>query len=561
MVPMSRVVHPESTLGVRPFGTARPADHHDLHILFECDRPLAGSTRHCLGDVDEVLFSRGADRSHRREMSAGVRRLTILVPDSQMGSPHARLRRVETGWAFEDASGEAATRSRSGAPLRDGSTFELGHTHFLLRSRALSTAPLDGPPDVVTPPSREPALTTLNHECEALFAQGIDAAKNGVPIILIGEAGSGKDTVAHGLHEEARRPGEFVSLDCSQLGRVAGANGANDDVLASLAGHFKCAADGTVFLNEIEGLSPASQLALLSILRSSPRPCGAAVISSVRSNHDLRPEVPRIRADLWAQLAGFTMPLHPLRERREDIGTLLSIVLSRVGGPDAGRLTMDATMGQALLLHVWPYNIAEFETCVRTAIALSTDQAIRWSPAALLHAPAPMVRVAPAEELPARPHEHHSGAATDPDLEFTQNVRRALKCNLSIAGLQKNALLHSKMVLEATKGSAATTVTVPALREIILSAIETMRNSSPRGEKQSQVLLLTFIKPTATQQEAADRLAMAFGTYRRYVTSALADLVSILWFSELSARMRTDRTSKGVSEINIARQSSFVRIG
>ncbi|MDP9151203.1 MAG: hypothetical protein M3O36_14845, partial [Myxococcota bacterium] len=144
-------------------------------------------------------------------------------------------------------------------------------------------------------------------------------------------------------------------------------------------------------------------------------------------------------------------------------------------------------------------------------------------------------------EPPFRASEPPPDTMPEPDPEFAQNVRRALKCNLSVAGLQKNGLLRAHMVLEATDGSSTATVAVPALRRLFLEAIESMRGASPRGEKQSSVLHLTFIKPAATQQAAADQLAMAYGTYRRYVTSALAELTSILWFNESAARLRYER--------------------
>src|SRR5690242_21885852 len=120
---MSRAVHLESTFGVRSQGPTRSLEHHDLHILFECDRPLAGSTRHCLDDIDEVLFTRGAERSFRREALGNVRRLTLTVPDGRVASPHARLRRVEAAWAFEDgiSSGEAVAKGNP--PLAAGPTF------------------------------------------------------------------------------------------------------------------------------------------------------------------------------------------------------------------------------------------------------------------------------------------------------------------------------------------------------------------------------------------------------------------------------------------------------
>jgi hypothetical protein len=205
-------------------------------------------------------------------------------------------------------------------------------------------------------------------------------------------------------------------------------------------------------------------------------------------------------------------------------------------------------MGQALLLHDWPYNISELDSCLRSALAMSADGCMRWSSSsALLYARPPSERPGETEEVTSMPRlkaaTRDSSAAISPELdeEFVQNVRRALKCNLSVTGLQKNGLLRSHLVLEATKGSVTTTSTVPVLRDIVLSALESLRQSSPRGAKQSRVLELTFIHPTATQQEAAERLAMAFGTYRRYVTSALAELTSILWFRELSARQRRER--------------------
>jgi hypothetical protein len=273
--------------------------------------------------------------------------------------------------------------------------------------------------------------------------------------------------------------------------------------------------------------------------------------------------VPRIRADLLARLAGFAMPVQPLRARREDLGTLLSLILRRVGGVDPARITIDQEMGQALVLHDWPYNISELESCVRTAVALSTDGRIHWSPATLFHARAPVVWDRPADDPPASRRVDNEGAKAppEPDAEFVQNVRRALKCNLSLAGLQKNGLLGSHMVLDATKGSSASTVTVPALRDIFLSAIESIGHSSPRGEKQSRVLHLTFIKPTSTQQEAADQLAMAFGTYRRYVTSALAELTSVLWFNELSAESHAERHLDPQTEERAADEQGLRRLG
>jgi hypothetical protein len=281
----------------------------------------------------------------------------------------------------------------------------------------------------------------------------------------------------------------------------------------------------------------------------------------VRSS-DLRPEVPRLPADLLAELAGFAMPVQPLRDRREDIGTLVAQILRRATGDDPMPITMDPVMGQSLLLHDWPYNISELDRCIRSAVALSTNRCLRWSPATLFHMRGPMGPDAAVDDLTTpRSLDHPAEVSPGPDAEFVRNVRRALKCNLSVPGLQKNGLLRSHMVMEATKGASAATVTVPALRDLFLSAIESLGNSSPRGDKQSRVLHLTFIKPTSTQQEAAEHLAMAFGTYRRYVTSALAELTSILWFNESSARLRQERDRNAASSDRTAWEPPLDRSG
>ncbi|HEY3594035.1 MAG TPA: sigma 54-interacting transcriptional regulator, partial [Polyangiaceae bacterium] len=409
---MSRVVDHESTLDARASNGAHSAEHHDLHMVFECDRPLSGSTRHCLDEVDEVLFAHDSERSFRRELVDGVRRLTIAVPDFRIGSVHGALKRFDRGWGLVHAASlrESASHSHP-TPLLDGSTFELGRTFFLFRSFSWLTGSIEGPADATSSSFGETSLVSLSHEYDFLFARLLTASRAGQPILLIGEAGSGKDTLAQALHAESGRQGPFVAVNCAELGR-ADTSPAGEGPLAHLALQFKRAAGGTLYLNEIEGLNPIAQLALLPILRSGAQPCGATIISSVRSNHDLRPEVPRIRADLLAQLAGFTMPVRPLRERREDLGALLSSILAKVGGTESSRIAVDPSMGRSLLHHVWPYNLSELESCVRTSVALSENHAIRWSPATLFHASTPSVTF-PA----ARSHATPPPSAPEPILQ------------------------------------------------------------------------------------------------------------------------------------------------
>ncbi|MDP9035901.1 MAG: sigma 54-interacting transcriptional regulator, partial [Myxococcota bacterium] len=469
-------------------------------------------------------------------------------------------------WVIEDADSRNGSyvegRRIARLPIVDGTSFELGHTHFLFRSTLLPGPLLDSPLDVAAPSAHEAALATLSHERVALFRRMVDAARAGTSILLMGEAGCGKDTLARAIHAEAGGRRAFVVVHGVLLGRRMEAGGSEDDVTTELVRDFNRAEGGTLFLDGIEELSPVAQLALLPLLKSR-RAGVASIVSSVRSS-DPRPAVPRIPADLLAELAGFAARVPPLRERREDIGMLVAHLVRRAAAGDRAlrATTIDPAMGRALLLHDWPYNLSELDRCVRTSYAAATDNRMGWSPPSLFGQRAPSPPEPPADEPILRPSEPPFRAADgarppseppfgaaeppadtmpEPDAEFAQNVRRALKCNLSVAGLHKNALLRAHMVLESTDGVSTATVAVPALRRIFLEAIESMRGASPRGEKQSSVLHLTFIKPAVTQQAAADQLAMAYGTYRRYVTAALAELTTILWFEECAARLRYDR--------------------
>ncbi|MDP9151202.1 MAG: sigma 54-interacting transcriptional regulator, partial [Myxococcota bacterium] len=366
---MARFSEDEGTLEELPPEGILSAHHDDLHLVLECDRPLEGATRHCLHGVDEVHLGRGPRRRVERRWDSGLHVLALEVPDSRMSSRHAKLRRADGHWVMEDRDSRNGSyvegRRIARAPLVEGTRFELGHTQFLFRSSLLPRPLADGPLDVTAPSSHEAALATLSHERQALFRRLVEVARAGTSILLIGEAGCGKDTLARAIHAEAGGRSAFVVVHGVLLGRRTDAVAGEDDVTTELARDFDRAAGGTLFFDGIEELSPVAQLALLPLLKSARRAGVASIVSSVRSS-DPRPAVPRIPADLLAELAGFSARVPPLRERREDIGTLVAHLVRRAAAGDRALLatTLDPAMGRALLLHDWPYNLSELDRCV-----------------------------------------------------------------------------------------------------------------------------------------------------------------------------------------------------
>ena len=133
-------------------------------------------------------------------------------------------------------------------------------------------------------------------------------------------------------------------------------------------------------------LTPASQVALLRVLQEyEVLPLGATQTVAVdfrlvtASNRDLSALVERgaFRADLLARLSGYTVHLPPLRERREDLGLIISELLVRVAASAPDRVVFDRHVVRYLLSYRWPFNVRELENCLKAAVAVASDGRIR----------------------------------------------------------------------------------------------------------------------------------------------------------------------------------------
>jgi DNA-binding NtrC family response regulator len=218
---------------------------------------------------------------------------------------------------------------------------------------------------------------------QELMAALIPLAKKDVTISLLGETGTGKDVLAHTLHEHsARARGPFVVFDC---GAVA-ANLAESELLghergsftgafAGHAGAFERAHGGTLFLDEIGELPLDLQPRLLRVLESrrvrrvggtSDRPVDVRVVAA--SNRDLQAEViaGRFRQDLYFRLAGAIIPVPALRERLDDLPELVKNLLDDLGHDD---LVMSDEALEALRAYTWPGNVRELKNALSCAVA------------------------------------------------------------------------------------------------------------------------------------------------------------------------------------------------
>lgn len=205
-----------------------------------------------------------------------------------------------------------------------------------------------------------------------------------VPVLILGESGSGKELIAQSIHDlGARADGPFVAINCGAIPDTLLENelfgstrGAYTDARQDRRGALTRADGGTVFLDEIGDISPAFQVKLLRFLQDgvvTPLGSEKSIKVSVRviaaTHRPIKELVAdgRFREDLYYRLAGYEIVIPPLRDRRSDIPLLVDhfrrqlareLKREEIAGPSQAVLDV-------LTAHHWPGNVRELEQVVR----------------------------------------------------------------------------------------------------------------------------------------------------------------------------------------------------
>jgi len=179
-----------------------------------------------------------------------------------------------------------------------------------------------------------------------------DAAQHPVPVLLIGEAGTGKSTFARALHavsSRAARP--FVTVDCTS-------------VVEDLSIPARNAHRGTLFLHEVAELPLAVQATALKLLQDS-HPLRVRLVASTRHDLDAEMAAGRFRKDLFYRLNVLRLTIPALREVREDVPLILDAFLAAFAAElrTEVKVLSDETR-EALCAYDWPGNVRELRNCV-----------------------------------------------------------------------------------------------------------------------------------------------------------------------------------------------------
>ncbi len=170
------------------------------------------------------------------------------------------------------------------------------------------------------------------------------AAKSDVPVVLLGETGTGKTLLAHAIHNSSTRAGQpFIAFNASAISDTllesqlfGHERGAFTGAQQSFKGKFELADGGTIFLDEISEMSPLAQVKILRVLEygeferlGSERMLTSNARILCASNCSLRERVRlgKFREDLYQRLNGLTLLIPPLRERVEELPALIATEL------------------------------------------------------------------------------------------------------------------------------------------------------------------------------------------------------------------------------------------
>jgi formate hydrogenlyase transcriptional activator len=213
-------------------------------------------------------------------------------------------------------------------------------------------------------------------------------------VLVLGETGTGKELIAHAIHNLSTRRGcPFVKVNCAAIpfdlleSELFGhEKGAFTGAIAQKIGRFEIANNGTLFLDEIGDLPLALQPKLLRVLQEqelerlgSGRTHRINVRLVVATHRDLTEMVARkeFRSDLYYRLNVFPIELPPLRERRKDIPELVAHFVRdfarRIGRP---MLQIPAETMAAFTSYSWPGNVRELQNLIERAVIRSNDSVL-----------------------------------------------------------------------------------------------------------------------------------------------------------------------------------------
>jgi DNA-binding NtrC family response regulator len=304
----------------------------------------------------------------------------IKIDDPFVSPAHAELRLLENGEGYfitdlDSRNGVFLNGLRvKSAPLPSQGNLRLGRSSFAWREAAAELES-DGEWIVADPFMRETVVRLKR------------MAKSNLPVMLLGETGTGKEILARLLHNASNRPsGPYVPVNGALTGGALAESelfghqkGAFTGAETARMGALRSAHGGTLFLDEVADIPASAQVKLLRALEAgevkslgSDAPVAAdfRLVSATSQNLEEAIEAGRFRLDLYYRLAGFVVHVPPLRDRPLDILAIAAKFLEKTG------LDLHRESDGVLLSYRWPGNVRELRSCLGRAVVLAKAEGI-----------------------------------------------------------------------------------------------------------------------------------------------------------------------------------------
>jgi two-component system nitrogen regulation response regulator GlnG len=369
-------------------------------LLIIDDEPnICRSLQESLASNELVVFTAGSARAgieQARKLAPDAVLLDVRLPDMSGLDAYDRIREIDpripvilmTAFAKTDTAIEAMRRGAFEYLVKP---VDFRRLQTVL-GKALETSRLghvparlaeDDEEDVGTDADRIIGFSPAMQEVYKMIGR---VAPQDATVLILGESGTGKELVARAVYHYSRRNQRpFLAINCAALSETlleselfGHEKGAFTGADQRRIGKFEQVSGGTIFLDEIGDMSPATQAKALRLLQQQQfeRVGGNATIQTdvriiAATNCDLPKlvEEGKFRRDLFYRLNGFTISLPPLRDRRDDIPVLAEHFLKRFNRElhkTVRSITLEAL--ECLRDHDWPGNVRELESAIRYAL-------------------------------------------------------------------------------------------------------------------------------------------------------------------------------------------------
>lgn len=222
-------------------------------------------------------------------------------------------------------------------------------------------------------------------------------AQSNSPVLLLGDTGTGKEVIANAIHlTSARRNSPMIRVQCGAIPEAlldselfGHEKGAFTGAFERRRGRFERAENGTIFLDEIAELTPEAQVKLLRVLQekefervggTETIAANVRVIAATHRNLEGMVREGDFRKDLWFRLNVFPILIPPLRQRPEDIPSLVQYFVERkareLNLEDIPTIPADAI--KRLKAYNWPGNVRELQNLIERALILSRGDSITF---------------------------------------------------------------------------------------------------------------------------------------------------------------------------------------